>query len=309
LGLFGCEKTGTTGFNIPMPKDLKPGGVYVAYNHGCQQGCDQVEKGDLIQKIDGKAVSTGHDFDAVNVTDGKPHKLDILDEESNAAQQVTIVAEPQSLPPIEKAPPFWTVGAEALNRAPDFARRRMFGHASPMLMLVNSNGGILDGRQLYGAKRFIVYWDWGTRNEQGQAITFMKVLQKAQEDLKTRGVEIMFVHVQFPQGRQAPMNDSDLRAFQQEWTEKKPDGTAYEPLPLYRWPNATEFNSARQLGMENAFTVFENLGSSPTLVLMDERGIIRWHSEGVQTPLEGEEIKDPAQYTIIEAIKFALEKL
>ena len=306
LSAIGCD---STDFNIPGPKDLEPGGVYVAYNNGCKQGCDQVQKGDLIQKIDGQPVQTGPDFDAANVTDGQPHKLDLFAAATKASKAVTIVAEKQSLPPLEDVPPFWTVGAQALNQAPEWARRRMFGHASPMVMLVNAKGGILDGRQLVGTKRLMLYWDWSTVVEQGQAVTFMKVLQKAQADLKSRGVEVMFIHVQFPQGRKAPMNDSDLRAFQQEWTEKKPDGTAYEPLPLYRWPNATEFNAARQLGLENAFTVYENLGSSPTIVLMDERGIVRWHSEGVKDPPPGTAISDPAQYTVIEAIKFSLEKL
>jgi hypothetical protein len=81
------------------------------------------------------------------------------------------------------------------------------------------------------------------------------------------------------------------------------------PLPIYRFPNKTEFNQARELGMENAYTVFENLGRSPTLVLLDERGIVRWHSEGVQEPTAGGEVSDPAQYTIIEAVKFSLEQL
>jgi hypothetical protein len=62
--------------------------------------------------------------------------------------------------------------------------------------------------------------------------------------------------------------------------------------------------------MENAFTVFENLGSSPTIVLMDENGIVRWHSEGIQDPQVAEpEVKDPEQSTIIAAVKFALGEL
>jgi hypothetical protein len=307
LGLFGCEKTGTTGFNIPMPKDLKPGGVYVAYNHGCQQGCDQVEKGDLIQKIDGKDVKTGADFDAANVIDGKPHKLDLLANGSLAPKSVEITAKPKTdMPPLENVPPFWVSGAERLNQAPEWARRRMFGHASPSVMLVSVDGGILDGRQLQGKKRLIVYWDRGDRTEQANAVSFLQVLQKAQADLNAKGVEVMFVQLQFPTGRQVAMNDSDLREFQRKWSV---DAAKFPPLPIYRFPNKTEFNQARELGMENAYTVFENLGRSPTLVLLDERGIVRWHSEGVQEPTAGGEVSDPAQYTIIEAVKFSLEQL
>ena len=306
--LAGCDSA--TDVNIPTHKDLKPGGVYVAYVNGCEQGCDQVHKGDLIQSVDGKKVTTRREFLDSGVTDGKPHKLDLLANKTHDPKQVTIVAKKQDLPPLTDIPPFWTVSAEKLDKAPSWARRRMFGHASPMVMLVNIDGGILDGRQLYGKKRFMVYWDWGTRTEQAEAITFMKVLQKARADLEAKGVEIMFVHLRFPTNqRQAAMNDSDLRKFIQKWSEKKPDGTPYPPLPTYRFPNATEFNPARQLGLENAYTVFENLGSSPTILLMDEGGIVRWHSEQTQVPPQGAEVTDPVQYTIIEAIKFALNDL
>ncbi len=308
LGLTGCDKSsGTKGFNIPMNKDLKAGGVYVAYNHGCTSGCDQVDKGDLIQKIDGKTVKTGADFDAANITDGKPHKLELLANDSMAPKTVEITASPKTdMPPLENVPPFWTGGAERLNQAPDWARRRMFGHASPSAMLVSVDGGILDGRQLYGKKRLMVYWDQGDRTEQSHAVTFLQVLQKAQADLNAKDVDVMFIQLQFPQGRQVALNDSDLRTFQQKWSV---DAAKFKPLPMYRFPNKTEFNQARELGMENAFTVFENLGKSPTIVLLDERGIVRWHSEGVQPPAAGGEVSDAAQYTIIEAVKYSLEKL
>jgi hypothetical protein len=221
---------------------------------------------------------------------------------------VTIAAEKQDMLPLTDVPPVWTVGAEELDRAPSWARRRMFGHASPMVMLVNVDGGILDGRQLYGKKRLMVYWDWGTRTEQGEAIIFLKVLQKAAADLKAKNVELMFVHLAFPTNqRQAAMNDSDLRKFIAKWSEKQADGTPYPPPPTYRFPNRTEYNAARQLGLESAYTVFENLGSSPTIVMLDERGIVRWHSEQTQMSPDGN--MDPVQYTIIEAVKFALDKL
>lgn len=308
LGLAGCDKpSGATGFKIPMNKDLKAGGVYVSYNHGCDSGCDQIDKGDLIQKIDGKTVKTGEEFDAANVTDGKPHKLDVLAAGSMAPKAVEIVAQPKTdMPPLENVPPFWTVGADALNEAPEWARRRMFGHASPSAMLVNTDGGILDGRQLYGKKRVMIYWDQGDRTEQANAVTFLQVLQKAQADLNAKGVEVMFIQLQFPQGRQVALNDSDLRDFQKKWSV---DPAKFKPLPMYRFPNKTEFNQARELGMENAFTVFENLGKSPTIVLLDDRGIVRWHSEGTQEPAAGGDVSDAAQYTIIEAVKFSLEKL
>jgi hypothetical protein len=305
--VLGCD-TSKDGFNIPGKKDLSPGGVYVAYNLGCELGCDQVQKGDLIQKVDGAAVDSADDLK--NLTDGNEHQLDLLATATKSPKTVKVKATPkENMPPLKDVPPFWLVGAEKLNTAPDWARRRMFGHASPMVMLVSADGGILDGRQLYGKKRFMVYWDWGDRVEQAAAVDFMQVLQKARADLEAKNIEIMWVHVRFPTGRQAAMNDSDLRA----WVAKNSTeigGQKAPPLPIYRFPNETEFNEARQLGMENAFTVFENLGQSPTILLLDERGIVRWHSEGVMDPLSiGSEVKDPEQATIIRAVDFALKDL
>ncbi|MEM7159903.1 MAG: hypothetical protein AAF799_44090 [Myxococcota bacterium] len=307
LALGACEPNGNSGFNIPTVKELEPGGVYVSYVHGCDKGCDQVEKGDLIKKIDGKDVATGEDFDKVDIMDGKPHSLDIVSKDG-ASKKVELVAQPKTdMPPLENVPPMWTSGAARLNQTPEWARRRMFGHASPSVMLVSVDGGILDGRQLYGKKRLVVYWDRGDREEQAAAVSFLQVLQKAQADLAAKGVEVMYVQVRFPTGRQVEMNDSDLRAFQEKWSVKS-GGKSMPKLPMYRFPNKTEFNPARELGMENAYTVFENLGEAPAILLLDERGIVRWHSEGLQQPGSGG-VSDPAQYTIIEAVKFSLEKL
>lgn len=309
LALGGCEPTGASGNpKPPSPRDLKAGGVYVVYNHGCEKGCDQLAKGDLIQSVDGSPVKTGADLDTANLIDGKPHKLEVIGPDK-ATKSVDLVAQPKTdMPPLENVPPLWTSGAERLNQAPEWARRRMFGHASPSIMLVSVDGGILDGRQLMGKKRLMVYWDRGDREEQAAAVSFLQVLQKAQTDLQAQQVEIMFIQLQFPTGRQVAMNDSDIREFQEKWTVDV-SGQKLPPLPMYRFPNKTEFNQARELGMENAFTVFENLGQSPTIVLLDERGTVRWHSEGLQTPMADAEVQDPAQYTIIEAVKYSLEKL
>ncbi|MBL4683752.1 MAG: hypothetical protein JKY37_04115 [Nannocystaceae bacterium] len=309
IPLWGCEPTTASG--PPKAKALDAGGVYIAYNHGCEQGCSDIGKGDLIQKIDGKVVKTSADFDAANLTDGKPHKLNLLAAGSLAPKQTEIVAKPYGkLPPLENVPPFWAVGAEELNAAPSWARKRMFGHASPSVMLVNSDGGILDGRQLAGKQRMLVYWDHGDRTEQAQAVTFLQVLQKAQKDLldpaKNGVTEVMMVQVRFPTGRQVAMNDSDIRAWQKKFGVKE-GGLA--PLPMFRFPNKTEFNSARELGMENAFTVFENLGKSPSIVILDDRGIVRWHSEGIQEAPAGSEAPDGTQCTIIEAVNFCLNDL
>ncbi len=72
FALSSCDKAGG-GSKIPKNRDLKAGGVYVSYNLGCEAGCDQINKGDLIQKVDGKDVKTADDVG--NLADNKPHKL------------------------------------------------------------------------------------------------------------------------------------------------------------------------------------------------------------------------------------------
>jgi len=302
LLLGGCDPSSST--KAPAMGDLSAGGVYIAYNLGCEEGCSSLQKGDLVLEVDGKPATTAADLDGL--VDGQPHAVVFLHGGERGTVQLRATPK-QNMPPLTDTPPLWAVGAEELDRAPAWARRRMFGHASPSVMLVSSDGGLVDGRQLFGKKRLIVYWDWGDREEEAAAVDFMQVLQKASTDLSAREIEVMFVHVRFPNGRKAPMNDSDLRAWQAKWSLEAEGGV---PLPFYRYPNETEFNAARELGMENAFTVIENLGQSPTIVLLNERGIVRWHSEGVMDPAEiGSKVPDREQATIIEAITFSLEKL
>src|SRR5687767_13259912 len=93
FALGSCEKGNP--FKIPAAKDLEPGGVFIAYNLGCEKGCEQIGKGDLLQKIDGKTVKTGEEFDAANVTDGKPHKLELLTWQTHAPKTVEITATPK----------------------------------------------------------------------------------------------------------------------------------------------------------------------------------------------------------------------
>ena len=196
-----------------------------------------------------------------------------------------------------------------MEKTPNWARRRMFGHASPAVMLVSVDGTIIDGRQLQGARRLIVYWDWGDRVEEAAAVDFLQVLQKAQADLATKAVEVMFVHGRFPGGRKAPMNDTDLRAWQDKWTVTQA-GQRLDPLPLYRFANDTEWQEEREIGLENRFFVRENIGESPVIVILDESGLVRWHSEGSEDPGRiGSDVPDREQATVVAAVMFALREL
>jgi hypothetical protein len=293
-------------------KELKPGGVYVTYvqPQDCQ-GCDKLARGDLIQSVDGKPVKTYDEVMAAGLIDGKPHKLKFLDQSSkNAETEVEITATPNnSMAPVKDAPPFWMVGAEELNEAPDWARRRLFGHASPQLLLVNSDGGFVNGRDLYGRKILMVFFDWAAASDRQNGALAMQVLQKAQADLKAKGVEIVFAQIKHPQERDiAPMNDTDLRAFFQENQVSEREGGPLPPPPLYRMPNKTEDNPTRVLGLEGAFTYLEAVGEAPNVFILDEHGIIRWHSAGT-TPDPSGEIPVEMVYTMNAAVVFALNSL
>jgi hypothetical protein len=307
FSLIGLAASCDGGTGTVSPKALKAGGVYVAHSNGCEKGCDQVGRGDLIQSVDGTETKTTRDL--ASLTDGAPHKVGIIKAGGDGSVvEVEIVAKPnEAMPPVTGAPPFWTVSATKLDKAPEWARKRLFAHASPQILLVNSDGGLVNGRDLHGKARFIVFFDWQTRSGQAQAATFLKTLQKAQGDLNKKGVEIIFAQVSFPGRDRAPMNDSDLRSFQTEnqLVEKE---VRYNPLPLYHYPNSTEDQAARRLGLEGATTYMEYLATDPAIILLDANGMIRWHSEGVVDDPE-QKNPDAANYTIIKAIMFAQNEL
>ncbi|PRP92381.1 hypothetical protein ENSA5_49510 [Enhygromyxa salina] len=305
----------STGCDDPFTvssKDLKPGGVYVTYvqPQDCS-GCDALDRGDLIQEVDGTPVLTTDELLAKNLTDGQPHKIKYFDKSAdNEVKEIEITATPNnSMAPIKDAPPFWTVGAEELDRAPSWARRRLFGHASPQLLLVNSDGGFVNGRDLYGKKVLMVMFDWAAASDRQNGALSMQVLQKAQADLKNGGVEIVFAQIAHPQQREiAPMNDTDLRQFFKDNQVGEAEGGPLPPPPLYRMPNKTEDNPTRVLGLEGAFTYYEAIGEAPNVFVLDEHGIIRWHSAGT-TPDPTGEIPVDMVYTINEAVLFARDSL
>ena len=315
VAVAGCDGGGSSSPSVVISKeDLAGGGAYVAYvnNAGnCSQGCDKLAKGDLILEVAGQPVTSSKDLRNSKIATGEPVKLKVWKKDTKSTIEVDLVATPSDkLPPLKEAPPFWAVGAADLDKAPEWARRTIFGHASLMTMLVNVNGGITDGRQMAGKKRVVLFWDWATREEQAQAANMLRVLQMAQPDLQQQGIDIMFNHVTFASNnlgdgtpRVRPMNDSGLR----DW--EKQNGQPDKPMvPTYRFPNATEYNASRELGLEGSTTYIQYLRQSPAIVVLDEEGIVRWHSEGVQAapagdPLAGKGKDD--QWTIIQAIEFA----
>lgn len=302
----------STGCDDPFTiKDaqLKPGGAYVTYvqDSGCT-GCDALGRGDLIQKVDGNPVAKPEDMGIL--TDNKPHELEFWDASAGAVAKTTITAEPNNtMPPITNAPPFWSVASDELKKTPTWARRRLFGHALPQLLLVNSDGGFVNGRDLYGKKTLMVMFDWAASSDRQNGALSMQVLQKAQADLKAKGVDIVFAQIKHPQERDiAPMNDTDLRKFFTDNQVGPDEGGPLPPPPLYRMPNSTEDNPTRVLGLEGAFTFLEAIGEAPNIYLINDDGIIVWHSAGVTPDPEGK-ISVDMVYTINSAVLFALENL
>jgi hypothetical protein len=283
LSATACDGAGG-GFTIP-PKVLEPGGAYVTYVQSTDcEGCGALKRGDLIQSIDGKPAKSAADIKAANIIDGKPHEV-VFKRYSKGdfvEQTVTITAKPNtSVSPIPDAPPFWTVDAEQLNKAPEWARRRLFGHASPQLLLVNIDGGLINGRDLYGKKRIMVFFDWASQDDQRNGAIALKVLQLAGAQLKAADVEVMLVQLEHPSERpKPPMNDTDLRAFFTTSQVTETEGGPLPPPPMYRYPNRTEDNPAQTLGLEGAFNYLENIGEAPNVFILDEFGVIRWHSAG-----------------------------
>jgi hypothetical protein len=306
FGVTACDGGGG-GFTVP-PKVLEPGGAYVTYVQSTDcEGCSALNRGDLIQSIDGKPVKSAGDVKAANIIDGNPHEIAFkrYSKDGFVEQKITITAKPNSsLAPLTDAPPFWTVDATLLNKAPEgWARRRLFGHASPQLLLVNIDGGLINGRDLYGKKRMMVFFDWASQDDQRNGAIALKVLQLAGEQLKAANVEVMLVQIAHPSERpKPPMNDTDLRAFFTSSQVTESEGGPLPPPPMYRYPNRTEDNPAQTLGLEGAFNYLENIGEAPNVFILDEYGVIRWHSAG---PIPGE-TGDPNMLEVMnQAVNFA----
>ena len=294
------------------PRERLYAGVYVTYVQpkSCT-GCDELDRGDIIVSIDGTEVLTTQDMLDINITDGEPHEIVFHDKSNNdKPTKIEITAKPNdSMPPLRDAPPFWTVGTEVLDKAPNWARRRLFGHASPQLLLVDADGGFVTGRDLYGRKVLMVFFDWAAASDRQNGALAMQVLQKAQADLKAKNVEIIFAQIKHPQERDiAPMNDTDLRDFFYDNQVTELEGGPLPAPPLYRMPNKTEDNPTRVLGLEGAFTYMEAIGEAPNIFVLDEHGIIRWHSAGA-TPDPSGEISIDMVYTINAAAIFARDSL
>jgi len=306
---------------VPRGESLEHGGVYVAYSLGCEQGCREVRRGDVILAVDGKPVDTREELLAAGLTRDSDVRLDVLRPGASSPREVTIRARPgKQLPPLEDTPPFWTVSAQALNRAPSWARSLMFSHAVPPLKLLSVDGGWVTGRSLYGRKTILVMWpdlpmfERQYRNFRQPMTTFYQVLQLAQPYLARADVSTLFAVC-------GGANDTTVRQELVSMSKNDEEGQPLPPLPVYRcpafatshWaPTSGSGLQASGAGSPGLHVGLEHSGQSffdyvihfelyfPVIVLIDEGGIVRWHSNDIEgTP------KD----TIVQAIAFALDSL
>lgn len=263
----------------PPSRDDLGGGVWVAYNLGCKQGCDEIKRGDRILAIDDRPIESGAEVDAIGLTRGAPQKLSVAKYRTGELREVTIVAEPnEALPPIQAAPPLFTVGAAALDRAPEWARRKLFGHAIPAIRLRRADEpkGFLNGRELYGRGAVIVIWESpGMIEERKRANALIPGvyahLQQYADELAEVGVDAYFV---FDNIKPEPV----IREFARSVADPGPRGF----IPIWAlWSSPRDPNT---LGVEGpAADIRESIldgWAAPAVIVLDRRGIVRFHTVG-----------------------------
>lgn len=323
--LFGaCMSNPNPPVPPPSSAELSGGGAWVAYNLGCKLGCDQIKRGDRILAVDGKPVGTGAELDAI-LSRGTPVAVTVARHEGGPPAQVQLIGAPHTeLTPIEAVPPLLTIGAAALDRAPEWARLRLFGHATPAMRLYRGDEprGFINGRQLHGRGALIFVWELPWLLSMNQALWaelpgFYAQLQKHQAALHAAGVDVYFVFPSEQESRNRrpdsdapvamvmPGGDTLRFAINQETREhlrsEVPPNTP-DLIPLYLLDSAS--NDPNNLGLEHAASdirewLYDGILASVILVI-DERGIVRFHSRDY--PIGPEE-------TIEAAVQFALQDL
>jgi len=309
----------------PTSAQLAGGGVWVAYNLGCSAGCDQIRRGDRIVAVDGRPVNTGAELDAADLTRGNPVALTVARHAGGAPVDVRIVATPHTdMPPLAAVPPLLTVGAAALDRAPEWARLRLFGHAIPAMRLYRGEEprGYISGRELYGRGAIILVWEmpWllaQTRAMWAELPGFYAQLQRHHAALQAAGVDTYFVFPSVEESRawrpeadpgviQDPLGGENLRYVINKETRdhirsEVPPDTA-DPIPLFLLDSSE--NDPNNLGLEHPASdirewLFDRI-YAPVILVIDHRGIVRFHARDF--PLGPEE-------TIEYAAQFALRQL
>lgn len=276
-------------------------GVYVCYVRAdidCPS-CAEFNRGDIIQAVDGIAVVHPDQFEA-SLADGRSHTVTSWARETRTERTTQLQLS-------SSESPFRTASTHDLDQTPRWARRSLFTHASPRLQLIDLDGRSLSGEDLLGTRHLLVMFDWATAADEATATVMLRVMQKAAIDLEAIGVDLLLAHVPPPSSTgHPPMSAADLHRFFIDAQLPESEGGPLPPPRLLRLPNPVEAHPTRALGLEGEFTYRDALRAPPNIVVLDERGIIRWHSAGLESDPTG--ALPPAQYTIISAVTFALSR-
>ena len=278
IGLCACGPELNPPRPPPQHSELAPGGVWVAYNHGCEVGCEEIKRGDRILAIDGRPVSSGAEIDQINLARNTPLKLQVAKYGGDEIREITIVARSnEMLPPIAAAPPMFTVGADALDRAPDWARSKLFGHAIPAIRFYRADEprGFVTGRELYGRAALLVIWELPPMiEERRNSIALLPGvyahMQEFSDELAAAGVDAYFV----ADFRAEPAIREMIRAN----ADPGPNGH----IPIFQLSSSP--NNGNTVGLENSAadireSIFDYL-AAPVVVIFDRRGIVRFHTRG-----------------------------
>ena len=276
----GCDY----GTVCPSPRPLGRIGVYVA------SPWEGLARGDVIRSLDGLPLGSPEALEAACL-DGKPHAVEI-----DRAPDTTLTLELRCTGRL----PFAAVGVDALRRTPFMAHQGLVRQAWPRFGLRALADGqprsALDGR----AQLLALVSLASSRDRQDAALT-LQVLQKAQADLAERDVSVVYAHLPWAAERRArrELLAVDVRDFMRTCQVSEAEGGPLPLLPAYAPAQGWDALPAPQT---------ELLAEPPNLLVIDARGVVRWHSVGA-TPDPSGEIALDMVYTAVRAAIFAREEL
>lgn len=268
-------------------------GAYVTAVEDCERGCDEIKKGAIILAIDDKPVFDAADVEAMGLTDGRMHRIELRDPLWGQREVILVAHSKPGRVPSSESSPLRTIATKELARTPELGQMPLWGHASPAIELVDMDGNSIDGRSLCGQRRLIVYWDADT---QSAARVLAAALQQALLQLRAHDVDVMFAYIFLPWRPMNPLTTAELRDIQREWGISEHAGAS---IRFHRLPNNLERNPRGPIGLGN-INVLDNLVEAPAIVMLDNTGIVRWHSKGLDGTSEA---------AVEVAIQFALEVL
>lgn len=266
------------------PRPLGRVGVHVS------SAWEELEPGDVIRSVDGVAVGSPEALEAAWL-DGQVHALEI-----DRDGDITIILELRCTGRL----PFAAVGVDALRRTPLIAYQGLVRQAWPRFGL----RALADGQPrsaLDGRAQLLALVSLASAPDRQNAALTLQVLQKAQADLAERDVTVIYAHLPRATKRrdQKELLAEDLQGFMRTCQVNEAEGGPLPLLPAY----------APSLGW-NALPDpdTQRLAEPPNPLVIDARGVVRWHSVGATPDPSGEIVLDMV-YTAVSTAIFARDEL